>query len=171
MSIFDTILIVILSFFVFYGFFFGFFRVVGSLFGLVVGSFIASRYYLQFYEWINWAFGSYENLGKVASFIILFSIINRLTGFAFFILDKAFSIFSILPFAKITNRITGALLALAEGILILGLFIYVSAKYSFVGQAFGNALLASQIAPFLSNANKILFPSLPEVLKAIKSLI
>ncbi len=171
MSIFDTILVVILSFFVFYGFFFGFFRVVGSLFGIVIGSFIASRYYLGFYEWIDWAFGGYENLGKVASFIILFSIINRLTSLAFFILDKAFSIFSILPFAKLTNRIAGAVLSFIEGILILGLFIYVSARYSIVGEIFGDMLVESQIAPLLLKVNKILLPLLPEVLKAIKSLI
>jgi len=109
MTIFDTILLIILAGFVFYGLFFGLIRTLGSLVGIVAGAWLASRLYLSVYEWAENLFFGYDNLGKVVTFIILFVLINRLVGFAFTLLDKAFNIISIVPFLKTINRLAGHL--------------------------------------------------------------
>jgi len=171
MTILDTILLVILAGFVFYGLFFGLIRTIGSLAGVVVGAWLASRFYLQVFDWAQDLFFGYNNLGKVLTFIILFTIINRLVGFIFSLLDKTFNIISIIPFLKTINRLAGAVLGFLLGGLVLGLILYVAARYSFIDSLFGNWLADSQLAPFLVRFAKILTPLLPEMLKKLQSLI
>ncbi|MFH1522764.1 MAG: CvpA family protein [Patescibacteria group bacterium] len=171
MTIFDTILLIILAGFVFYGLFFGLIRTLGSIVGIVVGAWLASRYYLLVFDWLQDLFFGFDNLGKVLAFIILFTVINRLIGFLFSLLNKAFDIISIIPFLKTINRLAGAALGFIEGALILSLILYVAAKYSIIGSWFGNMLTGSYVAPFLLKFVKVLLPLLPEVLKKLQSLI
>ncbi len=51
MSYFDIALVVVLAGFIFNGLSKGLIRLLGNIVGLIVGAFIASRFYLQFYEW------------------------------------------------------------------------------------------------------------------------
>ncbi len=171
MSIFDTILLIILSGFVFYGLFFGLIRTVGTLLGAVIGAVLASRFYLPVYEWVEPLFFGHPNLGRVVVFIVLFSLINKLVGFAFYLLDKTFSILSIIPFLKTINCLGGAILGFVTGGFILGMIIFVSSKYSFIEHWFGKWLVDSEMAPFLLKFVDIIMPLLPTVLKALKSLI
>ncbi len=171
MTIFDTILLIILAGFIFYGLFFGLIRTLGSLVGIVVGAWLASRFYLPVFDWARDLFFGYDNLGRVLTFIILFIVINRLIGFVFVLLNKSFDVISIIPFLKTINRLAGAALGFVEGALILGLILYVAARYSFVGSWFGNALSNSEIAPFLLKFVKILLPLLPEMLKKLQGVI
>lgn len=171
MGIFDIILLIILSGFVFYGLFFGLIRTLGSLAGVVVGAWLASHFYLQVFAWVkDLAFG-FNNLGKVVVFIILFTLINRLICFAFIILDRTFDIISIIPFLKTINRLAGAILGLLMGGLILGLILYVAARYAILNNFFGGWLVDSQVAPRLIKFASVLAPLLPEVLKKLQSLI
>jgi membrane protein required for colicin V production len=171
MIIFDVILLLFLAGFVFYGFFFGLIRTLGSIVGVLVGAFLASRYYLVVFEWVrDLAFG-YNNIGKVVVFIILFTIINRLVGLVFAILDRTFNIISIIPFLKTINRLAGALLGFLEGALILGLIIYVASKYSFLPSLFGGWIVDSEMVPFLLKFVNLLLPLLPEALKMIQGII
>ncbi len=170
MIIFDAILLFILAGFIFYGLFFGLIRTLGSLVGVVVGAWIAGHFYLTFFNLINELFFGLDNLGKVICFIFLFLIVNRLVSFGFSILEKTFNLLSILPFLKTINRLGGALLGFVEGGLVLGLIIYVVARYA--GESFIATWLAgSEIAPFLLNFAKVLLPLLPELLKTLKSVI
>ncbi len=171
MVIFDVVLLIILAGFVFYGLFFGLIRTLGSLAGVVAGAWLASRYYLAVFDWAENLFFGYGNLGKVICFILLFIIINRLIGFGFSLLDKAFNIISIIPFLKTINRLAGAVLGFIEGGLVLGLILYVAAKYSFIGTWFGNLLSNSSIAPFLLKFVNVLLPLLPDMLKKLQGLI
>lgn len=171
MVIFDVVLLIILAGFVFYGLFFGLIRTLGSLVGIVAGAWLASRYYLAVFDWAENLFFGYGNLGKVVCFILLFVIINRLIGFGFSLLNKAFNIIAIIPFLKTINRLAGAILGFIEGGLVLGLILYVAAKYSFIGSLFGDWLSGSQVAPFLLKFVNVLLPLLPEVLKKLQSLI
>jgi uncharacterized membrane protein required for colicin V production len=171
MGIFDIILLIILAGFVFYGLFFGLVRTLGTFLGVLVGAFIASHFYLQVFSWVeSMAFGL-NNLGKVVVFLILFSIANRLTGFVFGLIDRAFDIISIIPFLKTINRLAGAFLGFLAGGLILGLLLYVSARYAIIGNFFGDWLVNSQVAPPLIKFASVLTPLLPEVLKKLQSLI
>lgn len=171
MSIFDTILIVILSGFVFYGLFFGLIRTLGTFVGLIIGAFLASRFYLLVAAWVEPLFFGYANAGRVLVFILLFSLINRLVGLAFYLLDRAFNILSIIPFLKTFNRLGGLVLGLATGSLTIGLVLYVASKYAFLETMFGRYLAGSELAPMFINFAGLLLPLLPEMLKKLQSLV
>ena len=171
MALIDIILLLVLAGFVFYGLFFGLIKTTGSLAGVVVGAWIASRFYLVFFDWAkNLAFG-YDNVGKVISFIICFVVVNRLIGLLFALADRAFNLISIIPFLKTLNRLGGAVLGLIEGGLVLGLLLFVSGRYTVIDTWFAAWLTKSQLAPFLLKFTAVLQPLLPELLKQLKSII
>ena len=167
----DVIMIVILSGFIFYGLFFGLIRTLGAFLGVFVAALLASRFYLPVSEWVESFFFGYLNLGKVLVFIILFSLINRLTGFIFYLLDKAFNIISIIPFLKTFNRLGGAILGFFTGSLTIGLVLFVASRYTLVEHWFAAWLENSELAPFFLKFASILWPLLPEILTKLKSLI
>lgn len=171
LSIFDVVLLIMLSGFVFYGLFYGLIRTFGAFAGVLVGAYLASRFYLPVFDWVKEIFFNYPNLGKVIVFIILFTLINRLVGFGFYLLDKAYNIISIIPFLKTFNRLGGAVLGFLTGALFLGLIIYVSSRYAFIENWFGKWLLDSYMAPFLAKFADFLLPLLPEMMKKLQSLI
>ncbi|MDP2737009.1 MAG: CvpA family protein [bacterium] len=166
MLIFDIILLVILSGFVFYGLFFGLIRTVGSLFGMVGGLWLTLIYYLTVFDWVKNLFFGHEMAGKIITFFILFAIINRLIGFIFVLIDRAFDLISIIPFLKTINRLAGATLGFIEGGLVLGLALL------FISQTgFGSWLDNSKIAPFLISYTQAIMPLLPGLLNKMKGLI
>jgi membrane protein required for colicin V production len=169
--LFDVVLGLVLLGFVIYGLYFGLIRTLGSLFGIIIGAWVASHFYLMVSEWLKSLFFGYNNLGPVLVFIILFFIINRLVCFVFVMIDRAFDILSIIPFLKSINHLAGAIFGLIEGALILGLIFYVSSRYAIVNNWFGDWLVQSHLVPYLTDFAKILLPLLPEALKKAQSLI
>lgn len=167
----DTILLIFLFGFVFYGFFFGLIRTVGLLVGVVVATVLASRLYLSVADWASELFFGHDNLGRIIVFILLFSLINRLVSFAFSMLDGIFNILTIIPFLKTINRLTGAVLGFLSGGLVIGLILYISNKYTFIDNWFGKWLVDSVLAPYFLKFADILLPLLPEMLKKIEGLI
>lgn len=170
MSYFDIALIVIMSAFIINGFIKGFIRLLGSIVGLILGIFVASRFYLEFYKWAESIFGGREALGKVISFIVVFIALTLLINWAFVILEKIFKIISIIPFTKLFNRLLGAGLGFLEGVLFIGIILFVISKYAWIGSLFGNNLLESQLSPFFLKMVNIIMPILPEALKALQSI-
>lgn len=171
MSYFDIALIVIISGFILNGFIKGFIRLLGNIVGLIVGIFIASRFYLQFYNWAESIFGGRESLGKVLSFIVVFIIVTVAVDWIFVILEKIFKIISIIPFTKLINRLLGAALGFVEGALFIGIILFVISRYAWIGSLFGDKLINSQLAPFFLKAVNIVMPILPQALKALQSLL
>ena len=171
MPVIDVVLIVILSGFIFYGLFFGLIRMFGVFVGLIVGAILASRFYLFFAEMIEPIFFGYNNLGKVLTFLVLFSLINRLVGLGFYLLEKVFNVISIIPFLKTINRLGGATLGFFTGGLTIGLFLYVISRYTLLNTLLGHWLEASSLAPMFLKFNDILLPLLPVMLKSLQSLI
>lgn len=171
MPVIDVVLIIILSGFVFYGLFFGLIRALGAFLGVFAGAILASRLYVQASDWLEPFFFGYNNLGKVMVFLILFSLFNRLTGFLFYLLDRAFNLISIIPFLKTINRLGGAILGFLTGSLTIGLVLYVSAKYAAISHWFGQWLSQSEFSGFFLGFARFLLPFLPEILKKIQSLI
>jgi uncharacterized membrane protein required for colicin V production len=165
MSIFDIILLVILAGFIFYGLFFGLIRTLGSLVGVAVGLWLTFVFYLSVFDWLKNLFLGHETLGKIITFIVLFTLINRLIGFIFAILDRTFDLLSIIPFLKTINRLAGAILGFVEGGLILGL-ILLGISYT----SYGSWLTYSQVAPSLIKFAKVILPLVPEVMGKIKEL-
>jgi len=171
MTFFDIILIIILLFFAFRGFSLGLIRMVGSLIGTIVGAIAASYFYLNLFNLTkNW-FNDFENLGKVVCFLVVFIVASNIIVFLFNVLDKAYNFISIIPFLKTINRLGGAVLGFLVGSLILGLIIYVVAKYAVISSLFGDWLVSSEVAPFLLILAKILMPLLSISFNSIKSII
>lgn len=170
MTTFDLVLILILGGFVAYGLWFGLIHTLGTLVGTIAGAFLAARWYDDAASILGFLFGGRENLAKVVCFLFLFVIINRLIGFGFWLVDKIFSILTVIPFLKTINRLLGAAFGFIEGILVLGLTLYVASRYP-LGEWFSENLADSKVAHYLISVANILKPLLPEVLKQIKSLI
>ena len=168
LSIFDIVLIIILAGFGFYGFFFGFIKTVGSLIGIIAGVFVASRFYqLVFIKIQNWFFGQ-DTMGKVITFVVLFSLANRLTVFIFSLLDRLFDLLSIIPFLKTINRLAGVIFGLLMGAAVLGIAFYFILNYPIIGGWAGKLVSSSKIAPILIKIGGILTPILPEAFRKVK---
>ena len=166
MPIFDIVLLIILLGFIFYGLFFGLIRTLGSLLGVVVGLWLTFVFYLQVFEWVKNLFFSHDLAGKIVVFIFLFTIINRLIGFIFAVLDRTFDLLSIIPFLKTINRLAGAALGFFEGGLVLGMVLLYVAQTSY-----GAWLASSQVAPFLIKFTKAIVPLVPQLLDKLKGLM
>ena len=171
MSIFDIVLIIILAACALRGFSSGLIKAVGSFVGLIAGAWLASHFYLNLAAATQKWYGGYDNIGKVVSFIIVFVVSTWAIHILFVILDKTYNLLAIIPFMKSINRLAGAVLMLFVGALILGLLLYVVARYVPADTTAGKWILNSVIAPWLLDLAKILLPFLSGGLKSIKSLI
>lgn len=170
MSFFDISLIVIIGIFGLAGLWFGLIHTLGSLAGTVAGVFLATRYYEPAANWLINTTGWGANFSKVLIFIIVFFIINRLVGLAFWIVDKLLSIFTKLPFISGINRFLGLIFGILEGAIVLGMVFYFISRFP-LGDKFMAALSASQIAPATVKLASILWPLIPDALKMLQSTI
>lgn len=166
MPIFDLILLIILAGFVFYGLFFGLIRTLGSLIGVVVGLWFTFVFYLTAFSWVKNLFFGHELAGKIITFIVLFTLINRLIGLIFAVIDRTFDLLSIIPFLKTINRLAGAILGFIEGGLVLGFALLYVSQTSLAGW-----LESSRVAPFLINYAKAVAPLLPGLLEKIRGVV
>lgn len=165
----DVILIAILVCFIAAGFIYGLIKSVGSLVGLAAGIWIASRYFMPLADWLTPILRGNGPLAKILAFIIVYIIINRLIVLIFHLLDKAFSLLSFIPFAKSLNRFGGVVLGIIEGVLTIGIIIYIIAKFA-PDTGIVAALDGSQIAHYLVLASKFLTTLLPQAFEQIKSV-
>lgn len=166
----DVILILILFVFIAFGTVLGLIGTIGSLVGLVLGIWVAGHYFLPLAGWLAPVLGGNVIGGKIVAFLIIFVIVNRSVSFLFYFLNKAFSLLSFIPFAKSLNRLGGFLLGAIEGILTLGILIYVVAKFASDSDFVKVSLDNSQVAHFLVLVSKWLTMFLPEVFDKIKSV-
>ncbi|MCR4314404.1 MAG: CvpA family protein, partial [Candidatus Uhrbacteria bacterium] len=106
MGFIDIVLIVIVGAFVFFGFFFGLVHTLGSLVGTIIGIFFASRLVDPTFETFGFLFGG-GTFARILIFVIIFFLITRLVGLVFWIFEKAFGVFSWIPFAKSIDKLLG----------------------------------------------------------------
>ncbi|MDO8509621.1 MAG: CvpA family protein [bacterium] len=170
MSIFDIVLLCIIGGFAAFGLWFGLVHTIGSLVGTVLGVYLASRYYEVAANWLIQTTGWGANTSKVIIFVIVFFLINRLVGLAFWIVDKLLSIITHLPFISSVNRIFGAVFGALEGMIVLGIIFYFIARFP-VGDGIMNALNVSKIAPYTIKIASILWPLVPDAIKVLQSTI
>ncbi|MFP4514999.1 MAG: CvpA family protein [Parcubacteria group bacterium] len=171
MALFDTILIVIMAGFVFYGLFKGIIKMLGDLAGLIVGAWLASRYYLDFANWLSQFNLGSDYILKIISFVVLFALISKLVSLIFSLLKRFLHLIFLIPFVKTLDRVLGAILGFAIGSISLGLLLFVISKYVPTGTNFATWLTQSEVAPLFLKAAKILMPLLPEALKLISGII
>jgi uncharacterized membrane protein required for colicin V production len=169
MSILDTFLIIILAGFIFYGFFYGLIRTFGALVALAVGALAAGYYYEVIFYWVDELFLKYQNIGKAIVILVIFSIVNRLVGFGFHLLDQIFEVVSIIPFMKTINRLGGAVLGLVTGVLAIGLGLAV--MQSFFGGWYDLFSRGAAFVPFFNKGARLLFALLPWVIVKFKNWV
>ncbi|MDD5043360.1 MAG: CvpA family protein [Patescibacteria group bacterium] len=168
MILFDLVLLIILGGFILFGLWFGLIHTLGALVGVIAGSWVATHYYEVVANQLGWLVGS-SNWAKIIIFIMIFIIVTRLVGLAFYLLEKVFNIISIIPFLKTINRLAGGIFGALEGMLVLGTILYVASKYNL--GVLTEQMARSEIAPYLLLVTTILWPLFPELLKKIKSVI
>ena len=169
MNVLDISLLVALGGFVLYGFWFGIIHMVGALLGVVVGAVAAGRLYPMVANWIPFT-GDNANLAKIIAFAVVFILVNKLVGLAFWVVEKIFKFIAVIPFLKTFNRLLGAALGLLEGTLVLGLVIYFASKFP-AGAAFEMLMRDSPVAHALLPVGKLLAPLLPLAVRAAQSLM
>lgn len=169
MTIFDLILLIILSGFTLFGFWFGLVHTLGALAGVLVGATVASRYYVFVADFVHNITGGSENAVKVLSFIVLFILINRLVGFVFYLLDEAFGIVKIIPFLSGINRLLGAVIGFIEGALIIGMSLYFASIHPFSLWLSEMILEKSEVAKYFLGVAAILLPLIPDAVKELQA--
>lgn len=170
MSIFDIVLLIILSSFALFGLWFGLVHTLGSLIGTVFGVYLASRYYDSAANWIIGFTHWDQNYVKVIIFIVSFVLITRLVGFAFLIMEKFLTIFTRLPFIHGIDRLLGMIFGALEGSVVIGVSLYFISRFP-ISLSFMNGLAHSQLAPPMVNLASILVPLFPEALRMLRSTV
>jgi uncharacterized membrane protein required for colicin V production len=127
MALIDIVLLVIIGAFVFFGLFFGFVHTLGALAGTVLGIIIASRFSDPIFDAVGFILGG-GSFARIAIFIVVFLIVSRLAGFAFWIIEKTLKIFSFIPFSGLVNRIAGVVLGFFEGIVVVSVTLFYVTK-------------------------------------------
>ncbi|MEA3249475.1 MAG: CvpA family protein [Patescibacteria group bacterium] len=169
MTIIDVTLLIALGGFVLAGLWFGIIHMIGSVVGLVLGAFLAGRFYGQVADLLIPFVGGNENLAKIIAFIALFVLVTRLVGLAFHVVEKIFKFIAVLPFLKTFNRLLGAALGLLEGTLVIGLVVYFAGKFP-ISSVFAALLADSQVARALNSVGKLLAPLLPAAVRIMRSI-
>lgn len=170
MSFFDLVLVIIIGGFGLFGLWFGLVHTLGSLLGTIAGVYLASRFYEPVANWIVQYTGWGANISKTITFIIAFILITRLVGFIFWLIEKAFSIVTKLPFIKSIDKISGLIFGLLEGAFVVGMALFFFTRFP-LGPKFMEGLAQSHVAPPLVKMASILWPLLPDALRAIKSVV
>lgn len=166
----DIILIAIFLAFAMAGFAFGLIRSVGAIIGLALGSYLAGHFFQPIGSWLTPMIGGNAGIANVISFILIFSIVNRLTALAFHFINTGFNLIAIIPGMKLLNRLGGVILGGIEGLLTLGLFIYVVAKFLPSSQFVTVTLNNSQVAHYLVIWSKWIILLLPDAFSKIQSV-
>ncbi len=159
MPTFDIILIALVLYFTFSGFWFGLIHIVGVIFGIIIGIITAGWAYEPVANFMQFMFVR-EGVASTVSFIVIFLIVNQLVGFIFKKIDSIFKLVSIIPFLGPINRFAGAILGLIAGILIVGTMLTVAAAFP-VSESFVQAVDRSQVAGLLIGGAAILSALLP----------
>lgn len=170
MNLFDVIILIGLGGFVLYGLWFGIIHALGTLVGTIVGAFLAGQYYVAVAAWAQHLVGGSLSIWNVVMFLLIFTLGNRLVGFLFWLVERVFNVLTIIPFLKSINRLAGGVLGLIEGVLVIGLTLYVAERYP-LGVWFLKFFPPSVVAQQCIRIANILVPLLPDALRALKSLI
>ncbi|TAL20546.1 CvpA family protein [Patescibacteria group bacterium] len=161
----DFILLVLLAGFVLFGLWFGFVHSLGALLGTIVGAMVAGRLYEPVAAWTQGIIPWDQNILRVVAFLILFVVINRLVGLVFYVIERVFKFLSIIPFLSTIDHILGAVLGFIEGVIVLGLTLYVANKFP-VGPL-AAMINASGAAHWLMSAVAALVPLLPKTVQKV----
>ena len=166
----DIFFIIVLGLSFLFGLRRGLFKIISSLVGLIIGAWLASRYYLVVFDWLAQQFTESWLINKIIIFIVLFFVISNIVAWIFSLLGNILEIATIIPFLKTANRLLGGVLNLLEAVLSWSLILFFLSRYLPTTTTLGWQLSQSVIAPILIAIGKILWPLLPMVLKQMQAL-
>ena len=170
MGFFDILLLVAIAAFALFGLWVGFIQALGSLFGTVLGVYLASRYYEVMAEWLMNYVGWSGNTARIVMFIVAFIIINRLVGIIFWFIGKVLNVVAKLPFIAAFNRLAGVVFGAVEGIITVGFLVYLIVKYPF-SDTIITKVAESIVAPYALGAIDMLLPFAPDAMRALETTI
>lgn len=162
-SLLDVIIILIVFAFTVAGWLLGFFHTLGALIGTAAGAYVSSRVGIPLGEWIGGQIGAKVAVTIIA-FLLVFLIVSRLVGFVFWLIERAFKLLSVLPFLKTINRLLGATLGFAEGLLVIASVVYV-AKLVFPDESIAAVVDSSKVAVWMLATFTFILSLLPETLR------
>jgi membrane protein required for colicin V production len=166
----DLALLIALGGFILYGFWFGLIHMIGSIAGMFIGAFIAGRFYGVTAGWLGSLSTSNPNLANILGFVITFVVVNKLVGLAFWVFDKIYKFFAVIPGMKMSNRLLGAALGFFEAAAVLGLTVYFASRFPF-SLPFTDDLATSGTAAKLYKVGEALAPLLPKAVQILKSVL
>lgn len=161
MSVIDFIILLILAGFVWKGIKMGLIESVGGIVGLFVGAFIAGQYYNEVAEMLEGLLFGSTILANVLGFLVVFILVNRAIALLFWIIDKIFHIIAIIPFLKTFNRLLGGIFGLLEGLIFIGIIVYVLSMAPFSG-SLQESVAASRFSGIFGTVGKIASPFIPD---------
>lgn len=170
MILLDFILLIILGGFVLYGFKSGLAHMIGSLIGIVLGVYLAGKWYSSFSSWFSGTFHLNPLITQTFSFGLFVFLINRLIGVVFWIAYKLLGMFRIIPGVGMVNRLGGVILGFIEGLLTIGITLFVATKLN-VSPAWADTLKNSALVPIFTGASQLVAPLLPGALKSAQSVL
>ncbi len=165
MTVLDFVLLICLFGFLWFGFWFGLIHAAGGLVGAVAGAWLAGHLYVKAAWPIEELFNYQGPWLKLAVFLGIFILVNRLVGFGFYLFDKSFAFLIRLPFLKTIDRLAGAVIGIVEGILVLGLSLILVSNHLAMPDIISQAIVSSKVAFGLQAFAAILVPLLPEAIR------
>lgn len=163
-SVADLVILLALTFFAAFGFATGFIQVLGGFVGAILGAWLAAKIHAPIARWLDPYIPGDYIAAAVVAFVIIFGISNRLVGLLFFMAGKVLHLLTIIPFAKTINRVLGAILGLLEGIVVIGVIVYLISHLPAI-PGLTEKLNQSVLAPFLNICVGWLLPILPKLLQ------
>ena len=170
MSTLNIILLAIIGSFGLFGLWFGFVHTLGSLFGTILGAYIASRTYEPLSDLVLRFTGWDDNTAKVVVFVLAFFVVNRLVGFVFWIAENVLKIITTMPFIRSINRLLGLALGVFEGIITIGLAFFFMEKFPLSAWITDQAADSMIVQVSVSMA-AVLMPFVPEALRTLDTHI
>lgn len=169
MPLIDFILLVFLGGFIVLGFMTGLFQTLGSLFGLVFGYYLASRYYEGIGSWLTPLFMGREAVANLIGFVIVFLITTHMVGIVFWFLARAFQVLKHVPLYALMNRFGGAVLGFVEGLFVIGIVLLVADQFLHQPNL-ADQLSRSDLAQLMLGAANLLGFILPESFRVLPGL-
>ncbi len=167
MPLVDGVIIILLAGFVLFGLWFGFIHALGALIGTIGGAFVAARMFEPIAQWLHGLVGGSLNLERVMVFLLIFVLVDRLIGLAFWFVEKMFKFLTIIPFLRTIDRLLGGVLGFIEGVLVLGMTLYFASRFPFA--PLGDYIASSGVAHWLIGAAGVLVPLIPAAIRILRS--
>lgn len=164
----DSIILIVLGVFLILGLVRGLIKQIGSLVGFFLSLWVASVYFPLIAVYIKPSLSQFPefiagNVANIVACVILFYATGFIFGILVTILDKIIHVFRI-PLVKMTNRIGGAAIGVLEGILLIGLAIFILKSFP-VTKNITDGLQKSAFVPIIEKVSFIIQPFLNEIQK------